>query len=165
MVSTAARPSHLILWFPPIQFTINSESTMDPFCLKLQVERSNYIRAYIYTGGFCSSTGIQIEQSTNQPKLFTNPEIQLEACIVTERSKNCLLAFEYPEASQLSFATTMFYNCGNSAPQLNPPSIKKLSLPKSFLFHWPHTTYSCSLCDCHHTPSGSHDNRNKIISS
>jgi len=54
---------------------------MDPFCLKLQVERGSYIRAY--TRGFRSSTGIRIEQSTNQPKLFTNPEIQPEACIVT----------------------------------------------------------------------------------
>jgi anaerobic glycerol-3-phosphate dehydrogenase len=90
MVFTATCPSHLILWFPPIQFTIDSESTMDPFCLKLQVERGSYIRAYY--GGFRSSIGIQIEQSTNQPKLFTNPEIQPEACIVTERSKNCLPA-------------------------------------------------------------------------
>jgi hypothetical protein len=72
---------------------------MDPFYLKLQVERGSYIHAY--TGGFRSSTGIQIEQSTNQPKLFTNPEIQPEACIVTERSKNCLPTFEYPEASKL----------------------------------------------------------------
>jgi hypothetical protein len=87
---------------------------MDPFCLKLQVERGSYIRAYI--GGFHSSIEIQIEQSTNQPKLFTNPEIQPEACIVTKRSKNCLLAFEYPEASQPSSTTIMFRSYGNSAP-------------------------------------------------
>jgi hypothetical protein len=87
---------------------------MDPFYLKLQVERGNYIRAY--TGGFRSSTEIQIEQSTNQPKLFTNPEIQPEACIVIERSKNCLPAFEYPEASQPSSAAIMLRSCGNSAP-------------------------------------------------
>jgi hypothetical protein len=81
MVSTVACPSHLILWFPPTQFTIDSESTMDPFYLKLQVERGSYIHAY--TGCVRSSIGIQIEQSTNQPKLLTNPEIQPEACIVT----------------------------------------------------------------------------------
>jgi len=63
IVSTAAYPSHFIFWFPPIQFTIDNESTMDPFCLKLQVERGSYIRAY--TGGFHSTIGIQIEQSTN----------------------------------------------------------------------------------------------------
>jgi len=56
MVSTATCPSHLIFWFPPIQFTIDNERTMDPFCLKLQVERGSYIRAY--TGGFRSSIEI-----------------------------------------------------------------------------------------------------------
>jgi hypothetical protein len=56
MVSTVACPSHLILHFAPTQFTIDSESTMDPLCLKLQVERGSYISAY--TGGFCLSTGI-----------------------------------------------------------------------------------------------------------
>jgi hypothetical protein len=119
MVSTAASPSHLILWFPPTQFTIDRESIMDPFSLKLQVERGSYIRAY--TGGFHSSTWIQIEQSTNQPKLFTNPEIQPEECIVTERSKNCLPAFEYPEVSQPSFVTVMLRSCGNSAPHSTLP--------------------------------------------
>jgi hypothetical protein len=83
MVSTTTYPSHPILWFPPIQFTIDNESAMDPFCLKLQVERGSYIRAY--TGGVRSSIGIQIKQSTNQPKSFTNPEIQPEAHIVIER--------------------------------------------------------------------------------
>jgi hypothetical protein len=119
MVFTAAYPSHLILWFPPIQFIINSESTADPFCLKLQVERGTYICAY--TGGFRSSIGIQIEQSTNQPKLFTNLEIQPEACIVTKRSKNCLPAFEYPEASQPSSTAVMLYSCGNFAPHSTLP--------------------------------------------
>jgi hypothetical protein len=119
MVSTAACPPHLILWFPPAQFIINSESTVDPFYLKLQVERGSYIRAY--TGGFRSSTGIQIEQSTNQPKLFTNLEIQPEACITTERSKNCLPAFEYPEASQPSSAAVMLHSCGNFAPHSTLP--------------------------------------------
>jgi hypothetical protein len=70
----------LILWFSPTQFTIDSESAMDPFCL---VERGSYIHAY--TGGVRSSIGIQIEQSTNQQKPLANPEIQPEAFIVTER--------------------------------------------------------------------------------
>jgi hypothetical protein len=83
MVSIAACPSHPILWFPPTQFIIDSESDMDPFFLKLHVERSSYIRAY--TRGVHSNIGIQIKQSTNLPKLFANPEIQLEACIVIER--------------------------------------------------------------------------------
>jgi len=95
---------------------------MDPFCLKLQVERGSYICAY--TGGFRSSIEIQIEQSTNQPKLFTNPEIQPEACIVIERSKNCLPAFEYLEASQPSFATIMLRSCGNSAPHSTLPLLR-----------------------------------------
>jgi hypothetical protein len=56
---------------------------MDPFCLKLQVERGSYI--CVYTGGVRSNIGIQIEQSTNKPKLLANPEIQPEACIVTKR--------------------------------------------------------------------------------
>jgi hypothetical protein len=56
---------------------------MDPFYLKLHVERSNYIRSY--TRGVHSSIGIQIKQSTNQPKPLTYPEIQPEACIVTEK--------------------------------------------------------------------------------
>jgi hypothetical protein len=83
MVSITTCPSHPILWFPPIQFIIDSESVMDPFSLKLQVERGNYIHAYI--GGVRSSIGIQIEQSTNQPKPLANLEIQPEACIVIER--------------------------------------------------------------------------------
>jgi len=119
MVSIVAYPSHLIIWFPPIQSTINNESTMDPLCLKLQVERGNYIRAY--TGGFHSSTRIQIEQSTNQPKLLTNPKIQPEACIVIERSKNCLPAFEYLEASQPSSTAVMLYSYGNSTPHSTLP--------------------------------------------
>jgi len=119
MVSIATCPSHLILWFPPTEFTIDSESTMDPFCLKLQVEKSSYIHAY--TGGFRSSTGIQIEQSTNQPKLLTNLEIQLEACIVIERSKNYLPTFQYPEASQPSSTAVMLRSRGNSAPHSTLP--------------------------------------------
>jgi hypothetical protein len=71
--------------------------------------------------GFRSSTGIQIEQSTNQPKLLTNPEIQPEACIVIEKNKNYLPACEYPKASQPSFAAVMFHRCGNSAPRSNLP--------------------------------------------
>jgi len=92
---------------------------MDPFCLKLQVEKSSYIHAY--TGGFRSSTGIQIEQSTNQPKLLTNLEIQLEACIVIERSKNYLPTFQYPEASQPSSTAVMLRSRGNSAPHSTLP--------------------------------------------
>jgi hypothetical protein len=92
---------------------------MDPFCLKLQVERSSYIRAY--TKGFRSSIEIQIEQSTNQPKLFTNLEIQPEACIVTERSKNCLPAFEYPKASQPSSVAIMLRSVATL--HLTPPSL------------------------------------------
>ncbi len=122
MVSTVACPSHLILWFPPIQFTIDNESTMDPFYLKLQVERGNYIRAY--TGGFRSSTRIQIEQSTNQPKLFTNPKIQPKACIVTKKNKNCLPTFECPEASQPSSAAIMLRSCGNSTPHSTFPLLR-----------------------------------------
>ncbi len=163
MVSTTACPSHLILWFPPIQFTIDSENTMHPFCLKLQVERSSYIHAY--TGGFRSSTGIQIEQSTNQPKLFTNPEIQPEACIVTERSKNYLPAFEYPEASQPSSAAIMFCSCGNSAPHSTLPLLRNWAYPNLSCSVGHILLHSCSLFVCHHTPSGFHDNRNKIISS
>jgi hypothetical protein len=86
---------------------------MDPFYLKLQVERGSYIHAY--TRGVRSSTGIQIKQSTNQPKLLTNPEIKPEACIVPERSKNCVPTFEYLEASQPSSAIVMLHSCGNSA--------------------------------------------------
>jgi hypothetical protein len=159
MVSTDACPSHLILWFPPTQFTINNESTMDPFCRKLQVERGNYMHAY--TRGFCSSTRIQIEQSTNQPKLLTNPEIQLEACIITERSMKCLLTFEYPKASQLSSVAIMLYSCGNYAPHS--------TLPLKLLRNWAYPNLSCSfghillhfcsLFVCHHTPSGFHDNK------
>jgi hypothetical protein len=55
---------------------------MDPFYLKLQVERGNYISAH--TRGVHSNIGIQIKQSTNQPKLLTNPKIQPKACIVTK---------------------------------------------------------------------------------
>jgi hypothetical protein len=163
MVSIVACPSNLIIWFPPTQFTIDSESTMDPFCLKLQVERGCYMRAY--TRGFRSSTVIQIEQSTNQPKLLTNPKIQPEACIVTERSKNCMPAFEYPEASQLSSIAVMLCSCGNYAPHS--------TLPLKLLRNWVYPNlscsvghillHSCSLFVCHHTPSGFHDNRNKII--
>jgi len=163
MVSTAACPSHLILWFPPIQFIINNESTMDPFCMKLQVERGSYIRAY--TGGFHSSTEIQIEQSTNQPKLFTNLEIQLEACIVTERSKNCLLAFEYPEASQPSFAAIMLRSCGNFASHSTLPLLRNWAYPNLSYSVGHILLHSCSLFIYHHTPSGFHDNKNKIISS
>jgi len=95
---------------------------MDPFYLKLPIERDNYICAY--TGGFRSSTGIQIEQSTNQPKLFTSPKIQPEACIVSERSKNYMPVFEYPEASQPSYATIMFCSCGNFAPHPTLPLLR-----------------------------------------
>ncbi len=56
---------------------------MDPFYLKLQVEKGSYICAH--TRGVLFNIGIQIEQSTNQPKLFTNLEIQPEVCIVIER--------------------------------------------------------------------------------
>jgi len=163
MVFITACPSHLIIWFPPIQFTIDNESTMHPFCLKLQVERGSYIRAY--AGGFCSSTRIQIEQSTNQPKLFTNPEIQLEACIVTKRSKKCLPAFEYPEASQPSSATIMLRSCGNSAPHSTLPLLRNWAYPNLSCFVGHILLHSCSLFICHHTPSRFHDNRNKIISS
>jgi hypothetical protein len=54
---------------------------MDPLCLKLEVERGSYICAY--TGSVRSSIGIQIEQSTTQPKSLANPEIQPKACINT----------------------------------------------------------------------------------
>ncbi len=117
--------------------------------------------------GFHSSTGIQIEQSTNQPKLFTNPEIQPKACIVTERSKNCLPAFEYPEAAQPSSVAVMLCSCGNSTPHS--------TLPLKLLRNWAYPNlscsvghillHSCSLFVYHHTPSGFHDNKNKIISS
>jgi hypothetical protein len=133
MVSTVAGPSHLILWFPPTQFTIGSESIMDPFCMKLQVERGSYIRAF--TGGFRSSTGIQIEQSTNQPKLLTNLEIQPHACIVTERSKNCMPAFEYPETSQPSFVAVMLRSYGNYALHS--------TLPLKLLRNWAYPNLSC----------------------
>ncbi len=163
MVSTVACPSHLILWFPPTQFTIDNESTMDPFYLKLQVERGSYIRAY--TRGFPLSTGIHIEQSTNHPKLFTNPKIQLEACIVIERSKNCLPTFEYPEASQPSSVTVMFHSCGNSALHSTLPLklLRNLAYPNLSYFVGHILFHSCSLFVCHHTPSGFHDNKNKII--
>jgi hypothetical protein len=163
MMSTAACAFHPILWFPPIQFTINSESTMDSFCLKLQVERGSYIRAY--TRGFRSSTEIQIKQSTNQPKLFTNPEIQPEACIVTERSKNYLPAFEYLEVSQPSSAAIMLRSCSNSAPHSTLPLLRNWAYPNLSCSVGHILLHSCSLFVCHHTPSGFHDNRNKIISS
>jgi hypothetical protein len=77
---------------------------MDPFCLKLQVERSSYIRAY--TGGVHSSIGIQIKQSTNQPKPFTYPEIQPEACIATERREQMKHKIE-PFSVKINKTTTI----------------------------------------------------------
>ncbi len=71
--------SHFTL-FSPTEFTIDSiKSPMDPFCLKLQVERGSHIPAY--TGGVHSSIGIQREQATNPPIPLANPEIQPEACM------------------------------------------------------------------------------------
>jgi hypothetical protein len=158
-------PVHLTLLsgFPPLNSQINSESTMDPFYLKLQVERGGYIRAY--TWGFCLSIGIQIKQSTNHPKLFTNLEIQPEACIVTKRSKNYLPTFEYPEASQLSSTATMLGSYCNSAPHstLLFKLLRNLAYPNLSCSVGHILLHSYSLFVCHHTPSGFHDNKNKII--